>query len=141
MQDLSERKHKLRKLKKLEYKLRFGHAMNIAPDKLPRMIWDVYFDLSGAPVSRARYCLRQIDAMDQNTFKSVIDSYMADVYFRAYGISMNAKDYDPDALSMLGLPLDADEEMVKRRFRELAKQYHPDAGGDAAQFNTDERTV
>jgi len=32
------------------------------------------------------------------------------------------------------LPYDADEQTIKKRFRELAKLYHPDAGGDAEQF-------
>jgi curved DNA-binding protein CbpA len=34
----------------------------------------------------------------------------------------------------LGLRSDADENDIKKKFRELAKKYHPDAGGDAAMF-------
>jgi len=35
---------------------------------------------------------------------------------------------------VLGLPLDATRAEAQRAFRRLAKQTHPDAGGDAAAF-------
>lgn len=127
-------KRKLRKLKKLEYKLRFGHAVNVSPERMPQMLWDYYFDLQDNPIKKARYSMRELMKMDACALKSVIESYLADVYFRAYGISMNAADYDLNAMNELGLPFDADQEIIKKRFRELAKQCHPDAGGDAEQF-------
>ncbi len=34
------------------------------------------------------------------------------------------------ALAVLGLPPDATRQQIKRRYRELAKKYHPDRGGD-----------
>jgi DnaJ-domain-containing protein 1 len=34
------------------------------------------------------------------------------------------------ALAVLGLPSDATRQQIKRRYRELAKKYHPDRGGD-----------
>jgi hypothetical protein len=39
-----------------------------------------------------------------------------------------------DALELLGLPVDADLPTIKRRFRALAHDLHPDRGGDAAHF-------
>ena len=36
--------------------------------------------------------------------------------------------------AVLGLPLDATRGEAQRAFRRLAKQTHPDAGGDAAAF-------
>ncbi|MGH2495414.1 MAG: J domain-containing protein [Ktedonobacteraceae bacterium] len=33
------------------------------------------------------------------------------------------------ALAVLGLPPDATNQQIKRRYRELAKKYHPDRGG------------
>jgi curved DNA-binding protein CbpA len=39
-----------------------------------------------------------------------------------------------DYYQILGVPEDADEETIKKAFRELAKKYHPDRGGDAEKF-------
>lgn len=38
------------------------------------------------------------------------------------------------ALSVLGLPLNATPQQIKRRYRTLAKRYHPDRGGDPRQM-------
>jgi DnaJ-like protein len=43
---------------------------------------------------------------------------------------------DRDPRAVLGLPLDATRAEAQRAFRRLAKQTHPDAGGDAAHFRT-----
>jgi hypothetical protein len=40
----------------------------------------------------------------------------------------------PGPRAVLGLPLDATRGEAQRAFRRLAKQTHPDAGGDAAAF-------
>lgn len=40
----------------------------------------------------------------------------------------------PDPRAVLGLPLDATRDEAQRAFRRLAKQTHPDAGGDPAYF-------
>lgn len=41
---------------------------------------------------------------------------------------------DRDPWAVLGLPLDATRDQAQRAFRRLAKQTHPDAGGEAADF-------
>ncbi|HLI88891.1 MAG TPA: J domain-containing protein [Ktedonobacteraceae bacterium] len=38
------------------------------------------------------------------------------------------------ALSVLGLPSNATAQQIKRRYRLLAKRYHPDRGGDQRQM-------
>lgn len=38
------------------------------------------------------------------------------------------------ALAVLGLPANATVPQIKRRYRKLAKQYHPDLGGDPRQM-------
>ena len=38
------------------------------------------------------------------------------------------------ALAVLGLPPDATHQQIKRRYRELAKKYHPDRGGDQKEM-------
>ena len=38
------------------------------------------------------------------------------------------------ALDMLGLPAHATPAQIKQRYRQLAKRYHPDLGGDPRQM-------
>lgn len=38
------------------------------------------------------------------------------------------------ALAVLGLSANATPDQIKRRFRTLAKRYHPDCGGDPQQM-------
>ena len=38
------------------------------------------------------------------------------------------------ALTVLGLPPTANLQQIKRRYRALAKRYHPDCGGDQRQM-------
>ncbi len=38
------------------------------------------------------------------------------------------------ALNVLGLPPNATTQQIKRRYRTLAKQYHPDRGGNQQQM-------
>ena len=37
-------------------------------------------------------------------------------------------------LAQMGLRYDADNNAVKKKFRELAKKYHPDMGGESTKF-------
>jgi len=39
-----------------------------------------------------------------------------------------------DPYQILGVPPNATDAEIKKAYRELAKKYHPDTGGDAARF-------
>ena len=186
-------KRRIRKLKKLEIKIRFGDKWTTGCASPPGsrrsgdhwqtrasasghrqalLVWDDFFDLNetvhipvsklaskpaGKPANKpaskpsvksgdqpqdqpadkpARYTLKQLATMSKEAYKEVVSEFFWNVYYRYYrenGI-MDRYAYDPDILSQLGLPFDADSQTIKKRFRDLAKRYHPDAGGNAAQF-------
>ena len=72
----------------------------------------------------------------REAYKNVIDEFFFNVYYRYYtesGIT-GARLYDPGILDWMGLPPDAGAEDIKKRFRELAKKYHPDTGGNSSDF-------
>ena len=127
-------KRKLRQLKHYESTLR---AKNNMGDGLP-LVWDRFFDLrdGGNPKSTALHTLSELAAMSKDEYKAVVDEFFARIYYEVYihnGI-IDAPIYDPALLMQLGLPTIADEAAVKKRFRDLAKEYHPDKGGDAGEF-------
>jgi len=77
-----------------------------------------------------------LSSMDREEYKCVVDEYFARVYYEFYlenGIT-DSNIYDPSVLALLDLPYNAEERDIKRRFRELAKKYHPDTGGDSKRF-------
>ena len=116
-----ETKRKLRKLKGLEQKIRRGRAAGAA------LVWDGFFTV--------KYPIKIVAAMDRATYKKVIEEYFYHVYYRFCAENKTGAAFnDPEALARLGLPYDAGAEEIRRRFRELAKLYHPDAGGDAGDF-------
>ncbi len=141
---IDETKRKLRKLKKLEIKIRFGgpyNAANLDADSIMRsnhikLVWDEFFSIGDGRRAPVKYRLEDVAAMDREEYKSVLDEFFFNVYYRYYtenGITA-AQLYDPELLGWMGLAPDASAEDIKRRFRELAKKYHPDAGGDSGKF-------
>ena len=133
--DIAEVKKKLRKLKRLENTLRTSGQLK----DCPVLVWDSFFALSdnnGQTKKKTRYDLNQLCKLSREQLKAVIDEYWAYVYGELFQESkiQGRLFYDRDALIELGLPFDADETAVKKRFRELAKKHHPDTGGDAAKF-------
>jgi len=130
--DNDDLKRRIRKLKTLEIKIRFGGAR---PEKA-KLVWDEFFRLRDTGAAAAKYGLRELSAMDREQFKNVVDEFFFHVYFRFCRENgmIGGRLYDPDILSELGLPPDADQAAVKKKFRQLALKYHPDTGGDAARF-------
>ncbi|MEA4888972.1 MAG: J domain-containing protein [Clostridiaceae bacterium] len=132
----ADMKRRIRKLKKLELKIRFGCSTLMDKPDPAKLVWDDFFNLQEVNAGKGRYTLRQICAMDKATYKQVIDEFFFYVYYRFYqenGI-LNTQFYDPDILEQLELPLQADYPAIKKRFRELAMKYHPDTGGDVDKF-------
>jgi hypothetical protein len=141
---IDETKRKLRKLKKLEIKIRFGgqgNAANLDADSIAhsgriRLVWDEFFSIGGRGRPAAKYSLEDVAAMDRDEYKNMLDEFFFNVYYRYYtenGITASRL-YDPELLGRMGLAPDASAQDIKRRFRELAKKYHPDTDGDSSKF-------
>lgn len=134
---IDDLKRKLRSLKKLEIRIRGGNTCSFAgkPQNKP-LVWDEFFDINGSGSSRARYTLKDLAAAGREEYKNIVAEYFFSVYYKFYmenGI-VNLNFYDPEILRWMGLPPDAGFEDIKKRFRELAKKYHPDTGGDGSKF-------
>ncbi len=140
--DDKELKQTIRRLKKLELMTRYGFSKEYLKkstsvqyiDKLP-LVWKEFFDLSNSN-PKARYSFLKLEKMDKEQMKQVIGEYWFLVYYQMYcsGGNQMTEIQAPELLSYLGLSFDADQNAVRRRFRELCKAYHPDEGGDAEKF-------
>ena len=139
-ENVDEIKRKLRSLKKLEIKIRSADTFDYAEaaGRQPKidLVWDRFFNINNAGNSKARYSLENILSMSKEDFKDVINEFFFNVYYKYYmenGI-VNYSLYDPEILKWMGLPPHAGLDDIKKRFRELAKKYHPDTGGDSGKF-------
>ncbi len=125
-------KRKLRQLKKLELAIRFP---NQPPAENYRLVWDVFFSTK-PEATGVKYPFDQLLGLEPEQLERIFEEYFYRVFFENYkenGLAL-ADVYDPKLLSLLGLPPYAGLDEIKHRFRELAKRYHPDLGGDSAKF-------
>jgi len=128
-----ELKRKLRQLKKMEAHIRFRDSR---PSQHQQYVWNEYFSTKDENDSSVKYNINGLMGMDRQRLKEVFDEFFYHVYFQYYkenGIPAEGM-YDITLLSNLGLSPDSSTEMIKRKFRELAKKYHPDHGGDSSKF-------
>lgn len=138
MQSRDQLKQKLRALRQAEIGIRFKYRQ---PDFKPgdprmRLVWNDFFALKPGPRSTSRYSLDELLKLDHEQVKQIIADYFAFVYFQYYrenGLTFDAG-YDPHLLAQIGLSPQAGPDDIRKRFRELAKKYHPDAGGNSGQF-------
>lgn len=140
---VNELKQKLRKLKKLELRLRYGITFdygkeNASPNDRQKLslVWNEFFNLTESTNHTARYSLSTLMKMKEDEYNQVLEAYWFRLYYCIYqekGIGRKNLQ-EPELLNYLGLPLDADYDLVRRRFYELCKIYHPDAGGDKDKF-------
>ena len=163
--EIGDLKRKIRKLKKVECKIRFGGET----DGGKPLVWDSFFNLRGAASPVVKYPLARLAAMGRDEYKRVADEFFAYVYYEyymengyifdnayarraraeykpgasapgggagraSYGQPAHGCAYPPQTLALLDLPYDSGYADIKKRFRELAKKYHPDTGGDADKF-------
>lgn len=140
-----EIKRKIRSLKKLEIKIRFSHLAAAEKTRIlsgnsekSKLVWDEFFNINHQQCAKknCRYTLDQLAALSQNEFKNVVYEYFWHLYYRFYkenGLN-NAQTFDPSILTKFGLPYNADNNTIKKKFRDLAKKYHPDTGGDHDEF-------
>ena len=132
-------KHKLKELRQTEIAIRFKHRETLPAPK--DMVWGQFFTArttgAGVPCP-ARYPLEMLETLTREQLSEVFSDYICFVYFQHYketGIPFESgRGYDPQLLALMGLGPFATSEDVKKRFRELARKYHPDAGGDNGQF-------
>jgi hypothetical protein len=99
-------------------------------------VWDVFFSTKDADSRSVKYPLSHLLRLEREEFKAILDEYFARIYAQTaqeQGLGQ-ADVYDPQLLARLGLPPDAGSSEIKQRFRALAKQYHPDRGGESTQF-------
>ena len=130
--DINNLKRRLRKLKQFEKTIR---SQNNIDDDIS-LVWDKFFDLRDNPGNKAIYTLSMLIEKSKDEYRLIIDDFFARVYYEIYALKgiTDTIIYDAQLLAKLDLPPVADEAAVKKRFRELAKLYHPDTGGNAAKF-------
>ena len=135
-------KRKIRKLKKLEKKIRFqgiedqDNKATKGKQKGLGLVWDEFFDLQEQSTKSVKYPFNKLVLMDKDELKDVIGEYFYHVYFRFYKENKitDIPVYDSEILIHIGLPLNSGSDDIKKKYRELAKLYHPDAGGDNTKF-------
>jgi DnaJ-domain-containing protein 1 len=124
---LTQWKRKLRGLKKLERRIRFGDESVEGKE----LVWSRFFSTERPATASVKYPLEALLVMDRSRWKEALEEYFYHVYYAAYKDGGLARGlFDPELLAAFELAPAADADQVKRRFRELAKKYHPDQGGD-----------
>ncbi len=127
--DNRDLKHKLRELKRTEIAIR---TQNFIPAEEINLVWNKFFSTKSQCNSKVRYPLDILVVFGHNARKEVFKEFFYHMYYEIFEfIGYNLDNiYDPDLLSLLGLHSNASQADIKKRFRELAKKYHPDCGGD-----------
>jgi hypothetical protein len=125
MNRINDLKRKLRRLKKLELRLRF---QGVPPDP-DRLVWSRFF--TGQPgKDQGKYSFEAM-AEDDSLRRQAFDDFITTLYYQYYnerGMLDNVA--STMHLAELGLPPDASPEAIKAQFRILFKKHHPDLGGD-----------
>ena len=133
MDDVDKLKHKLRDLKKAEDKIRFEHFSNSTSKEY---VWDDYFSTKSVNNLTVKYPIWKLLKSDKQGLKEVFEEYFYLVYFYKYkdvGLDFD-EIQEPSVLCYFGLAPGASVDDIKKKFRELAKKYHPDCGGSSEKM-------
>jgi len=130
--DVDDVKRKLRELKRLEMRIRWG-AQSSSPRSNHQLVWNDFFSDKGDGRRPCRYPLDRLVGMSHEERKEVFGEYLYAVYYQMYqengfGFVLEGM-FNPRNLALFGLSPNATVEEIKARFRSLAKRYHPDHGG------------
>jgi len=129
MMDIRELKQKLRDLKKIEKNVRKKAFIS---DEEKHLVWNQFFSTKNENDISVKYCMNILLHMDDDRRGEAFQEYFYGLYYNVYkesGIDIE-NTLDPKLLSIMGLSINSDITHVKKKFRELAKRYHPDHGGD-----------
>ena len=131
--DVDKLKHKLRELKKAEGKIRLEHISDTTSQKY---VWDEYFSTKSINDLNVKYPIWKLINFDKQALKEAFEEYFYSVYFRKYkDIGLDFDEIqDPGVLNYFGLAPGASVDDIKKKFRELAKRYHPDCGGSSEKM-------
>ncbi len=129
-------KRKLKDLRQTEIAIRYkGRPL---PQHNAGLVWNEFFSLRAGEPHTVRYPLDELERLDDAQRKAVFSDFICFVYFqycRENGVTLDGgRGYDPHLLALMGLPPQAGSADVRKRFRELARKYHPDTGGDSSRF-------
>lgn len=142
-------KRKLRELKKLELKIRNRYMSDTRGKNLTKaysdnedsnieLVWNKFFNLKDKYADNVRYSIDKLSRMTKEEFKDIISEYFYHVFYMCFkeygGASSGYELFDPELLAQLELPAYATADDIRKRFRELAKKYHPDNNGDNEKF-------
>ncbi|GAK54399.1 heat shock protein DnaJ domain protein [Candidatus Moduliflexus flocculans] len=131
-------KQKLRDLKRAEQRMRCRY-LTMHPNA--PLVWNAYFSTKSpaeAPTS-IKYPFTHLCTLDRDARRRVFEEFMCAVFLQhaqeeGFAVIMTGLVYQPELLSFMGLPPYATPEEIKKRFRELAHQFHPDKGGDSEKM-------
>ena len=109
-------KRKLRNLKKLEDKIRYGHFPKDIPKKY---VWDQFFSTKAVHDLTVKYPILELIKLNKQELKEIFEEYFYSVYFQLYkDMGLNFDEIqDPTVLSYFGLAPGASVEDIKKRFR------------------------